>query len=118
MTDQPPIPVAPPPWKCHFSAYIGSFYVSPSSSLPRDLAYEPLEASSPQFVEGCVWKGGMVMVEFLRYSYTPVGTYDELIIAPGKFEVPGGHGSHTRITRIYVSQRDTTYNGIHGLKVN
>ncbi|KAI4287102.1 MAG: hypothetical protein L6R35_003639 [Caloplaca aegaea] len=37
--------------------------------------------------------------------------YDEMILLPGNFEVPGGHGSYTRITRIYVSQRDTTYNG-------
>ncbi|KAL8711245.1 MAG: hypothetical protein Q9220_004390 [cf. Caloplaca sp. 1 TL-2023] len=55
--------------------------------------------------------GGMVMIQLLRYSSTPVGPYDEMLVAPGNFDVPGGHGSHTRITRIYVSQRDTTFNG-------
>ena len=55
----------------------------------------------------------MVMIQLLRYTSTPVGPYDEMILLPGTFEVPGGHGSHTRITRIYVSQRDTMFNGMN-----
>lgn len=107
----PSIKVAPPPWTCHYEAYVAAFYVSAKSDLPRDLAYEPLEASSAKTSEAGVWKGGMVMIQLLRYSSTPVGPYDEMILLPGNFDVPAGHGSHTRITRIYVSQRDTTYNG-------
>ncbi|CAL8574726.1 hypothetical protein XPA_000679 [Xanthoria parietina] len=110
-TNLEPIKVAPPPWTCHYEAYVGAFYVSAKSGLPRDVAYEPLEASSAKTTEAGVWKGGMVMIQLLRYSSTPVGPYDEMILLPGNFEVPGGHGSHTRITRIYVSQRDTTFNG-------
>ncbi|KAL8673677.1 MAG: hypothetical protein Q9168_001892 [Polycauliona sp. 1 TL-2023] len=106
-----PIKVAPPPWTLRYEAYVGAFYVSAKSGLPRDIAYEPLEASSAVTTEAGVWKGGMVMVQLLRYSSTPVGPYDEMILSPGNFEVPGGHGSHPRITRIYVSQRDTTFNG-------
>lgn len=101
----------PPPWTCHYTAYIGTFYVSAKSGLPRDVAYEPLEASSAEFAEAGVWKGGLVMIQLLRYSSTPVGPYDEMILLPGNFDVPGGYGSYTRITRIYVSQRETTYNG-------
>ncbi|KAL8933691.1 MAG: hypothetical protein Q9216_006251 [Gyalolechia sp. 2 TL-2023] len=108
---QSPIKIAPPPWKCHYSAYIGSFYVSAKSGLPRDLAYEPLEASSSRFTEAGVWKGGLAMIQLLRYTSTPVGPYDEMILIPGNFDVPGGRGSYPRVTRIYVSQRDTTYNG-------
>lgn len=116
-TNPEPIKVAPPPWTCHYEAYVGAFYVSAKSGLPRDVAYEPLEASSAKTTEAGVWKGGMVMIQLLRYSSTPVGPYDEMILLPGNFEVPGGHGSHTRITRIYVSQRDTTFNGTHRLRV-
>ncbi|KAL8933792.1 MAG: hypothetical protein Q9211_005578 [Gyalolechia sp. 1 TL-2023] len=112
MADQQPsIKIAPPPWTCRYSAYIGSFYVSAKSGLPRDIAYEPLEASSATFTEAGVWKGGLAMIQLLRYTSTPVGPYDEMLFLPGKFDVPGGHGSYTRVTRIYVSQRDTTYNG-------
>lgn len=113
MADQSsPIKIAPPPWTCHYTAYVGSFYVSASSGLPRDLAYDPVEASSATFAEAGVWKGGLAMIQLLRYTSTPVGPYDEMILLPGSFDVPGGYGSHNRITRIYVSQRDTTYNGI------
>ncbi|KAI4096583.1 MAG: hypothetical protein LQ339_006950 [Xanthoria mediterranea] len=110
-TNPEPIKVVPPPWTCHYEAYVGAFYVSAKSGLPRDIAYESLEASSAKTTEAGVWKGGMVMIQLLRYSSTPVGPYDEMILLPGNFEVPAGHGSHTRITRIYVSQRDTMFNG-------
>lgn len=65
------------------------------------------------------------MVQIVRYSETPVGPYDELVIMPGDFEVPvlnvsgGGEGNggkkkvkkNTRITGIWVSQKDTCWNG-------
>lgn len=65
------------------------------------------------------------MVQIVRYTETPVGTYDELVIMPGDFEVPvlsggsGGEGEggkkkvkkNTRITGIWVSQKDTCWNG-------
>lgn len=111
-----PIKMVPPPWTCHYTGYVGSFYVSPSTGLPRDLAYDPHEASSDRFTEAGAWKGGLAMIQLLRYTSTPVGPYDEMILIPGNFNVPG-HGSYTRITRIYVSQRDTTYNGMIRLPV-
>lgn len=66
------------------------------------------------------------MVQLVRYTETPVGPYDELVIMPGDFEVPvlsggggGGEGKggkkkvkkNTRITGIWVSQKDTCWNG-------
>lgn len=67
------------------------------------------------------------MVQLVRYTETPVGPYDELVIMPGDFEVPvlsgggggGGEGErgkkkvkkNTRITGIWVSQKDTCWNG-------
>lgn len=50
-----------------------------------------------------------------RYHYTPTGTYDELLIVPGKFEVGEvGKGKEMlRVTRVYVSERGTLWNGRH-----
>lgn len=52
------------------------------------------------------------------HSNIPLGPYDELMLLPGPFTVPRHPTTppHTpasalRITRIYVSQRTTTYNG-------
>ena len=64
-------------------------------------------------------------MQIVRYSETPVGPYDELVIMPGEFEVPVLSGSgdgegvgrkkkvkkNTRITGIWVSQKDTCWNG-------
>lgn len=64
-------------------------------------------------------------VQIVRYSESPVGPYDELVIMPGDFEVPvlngGGSGEgsggkkkvkkNSRITGIWVSQKDTCWNG-------
>lgn len=66
------------------------------------------------------------MVQIVRYTETPVGTYDELVIMPGDFDVPVLSGSggerdggkkkkvkkNTRITGIWVSQKDTCWNGV------
>lgn len=54
------------------------------------------------------------MVQVIRYSETPVGPYDEMLMIPGKFEYPdekGGTRANLRITRIYVSQEKTCWNG-------
>ena len=50
------------------------------------------------------------MGQIIRYTDTPVGAYDEFALLPGYFDSPGG-GKNTRITAIYVSQKDTLYNG-------
>jgi len=56
----------------------------------------------------------------LRYTDTPVGPYDELMIAPAEHEyvVEEGKNGETkrrrrnqRITRIYVSKKESCYNG-------
>lgn len=61
------------------------------------------------------------MVQIVRYTETPVGPYDELVFLPGDFDVPVLNGSgeggkkevkkNTRITGIWVSQKDTCWNG-------
>ncbi|KAF2664943.1 hypothetical protein BT63DRAFT_80795 [Microthyrium microscopicum] len=47
----------------------------------------------------------------VRYADTPCGPYDEMMLIPGAFDVPSKNKKRLRITRIYVSQKDTMYNG-------
>lgn len=51
------------------------------------------------------------MLQIIRYTQTPVGPYDEMALLPGDFAMPRAKESNMRITRIYVSQKDTCYNG-------
>ncbi|KAL8389060.1 hypothetical protein RB595_008819 [Gaeumannomyces hyphopodioides] len=121
MSDEA-IKVAPPPWQLKGTIYSFAFWVSKKQAaegLPAHIAYSPLEAGStfaqPQNGRPL---GGLSMIQIIRYSETPVGPYDELILAPGFFEyaVDGKDGKretrkNARITRIYVSQKHTCWNG-------
>ena len=54
------------------------------------------------------------MAQIIRYSDTPVGSYDELAILPGYFNGVGAAGTQRkdlRITGIWVSQEATLVNG-------
>lgn len=103
-------PLAPAPWTTK-----GEMYWL-LTSLPKPLSpsiYNPLESRSTGD-----YKGGFAYIQIIRYTETPVGPYDELMILPGDFEVPeSAKGTELkgkkklRITRIYVSQKDTIYNG-------
>lgn len=118
------IPSAPPPWTTKSTTYILPFYHSPSKPLPSK-AYSPLSASHAPFSaepECGVFKGGLSLLQLLRYTETPVGPYDELAIMPGYFEYDKGKGKgeekkekkkgrNMRITAIWVSQRETCWNG-------
>lgn len=110
----------PGAWKCKLQVFVIAWY-SRSTDIPS-IAYSPLEAASPfASAESGRPVGGLYNIQIIRYSDTPVGPYDELLIAPGAFayDVGGGGGddderrteSHLRITRIYVSTRETCYNG-------
>ena len=112
-----PFPVHPPPWRCDAEAYWIPFKAD--KNLP-DFAYAPLEAASPTFSnpeDVGEFAGGLGMIQLLRYSSTPVGPYDEMVIIPGYFKPPNSKKNpslkkdHIRITRIYVNQKETTYNG-------
>jgi len=120
MTTQRPNPknlnikFASAPWTSQCETYWLLLWLS--NPLPAGI-YAPLEASAINEQHG-PFKGGLGMVQIVRYSDTPVGAYDELLIIPGNFEVLGGKEkgkgkakAKLRITRIYVGQRDTCYNG-------
>jgi len=118
MTMTPPsLPVAPPPWTCKSTTWVLPFYNSASSGLPLDIAYDSLEAGAPSFTsqkDAGSYKGGLCMAQIIRYSDTPVGTYDELALLPGYFNGVGPEGKKRkdlRVTGIWVSQEATLMNG-------
>ena len=111
-----PFRIAPPPWTCKCTAYVLPFFYSASSGLPTDLAYAPLEAATSSFssqAEAGSYKGGLCSLQIIRYTDTPVGSYDEMVLVPGEFGTPGQMDQNMRITMIYVSQKDTCYNGLY-----
>jgi len=112
LESNPPFVLAPPPWQTKCDIYwLPSYGRGP---LPAN-AYSPLEASSPTFADPAQsgdFKGGLGLVMIIRYSETPVGSYNEMIYMPGSFQVPReGAKPASRVTRIYVDQKETTYNG-------
>lgn len=111
------LPLAPPPWTCKATVYVLAFYHSSSSTLPLDIVYDPHELHEPSFSsekETGKYVGGLGFAQIVRYSETPAGTYDELVILPGFFSSVGPDGSKkkdSRITGIWVSQETTLMNG-------
>ncbi|KAI9842743.1 MAG: hypothetical protein M1837_006926 [Sclerophora amabilis] len=110
MTSAAAIESVPAPWTCKCDTYWLLF--GSQSPLPADV-YAPLEAQTSTFADpqkAGKFQGGLGSIQIVRYSSTPAGSYDELLLMPGAFEVPGTSGSFNRITRIYVSQKMTCYN--------
>lgn len=112
----------PAPWKCTAEVYAAYFFSSAKSKAAAEIdtmAYSPLEKeSSFASPEGSRFAGGVGSFMLVRYTDTPVGTYDELAIIPGAYtyQVQDKNGKWVekkspRVTRIYVSQKDTLYNG-------
>ncbi|KAL2063180.1 hypothetical protein VTL71DRAFT_6252 [Oculimacula yallundae] len=125
MADPKATPVvALAPWTLKGTIYTFLYYISPSAASElqdkKSLLYSPLEANS-SFSKGKLI-GGLASVQIIRYTESPVGPYDELILIPGKFEyevdVEDASGEvkkekkqNLRITKIFVSQETTCWNG-------
>ena len=140
---------AAPPWSCRCEMYWimlstggrpigfnGSASASSADSdpdtrtSPRDV-YAPLEASLWSELESGLGENvhGPAMLQVNRFSQTPVGAYDEMLVIPGFFSTPqanagkgkdGGKGegkSHMRVTRAYVSGKATCWNGRRGFGI-
>ncbi|TCD60368.1 hypothetical protein EIP91_010259 [Steccherinum ochraceum] len=107
-----PFPEAEAPWHCKGEAFW--FFGHNSASMQLSAAhYGDLERES-SFSDPAVsgkFQGGLCSAMFVRYTESPVGPYDELIWVPGKFDVPVGGPVASRITRIYVSTKESIYNG-------
>ncbi|KAG4436734.1 hypothetical protein IFR05_007788 [Cadophora sp. M221] len=123
VSKTPPV-VTLAPWTLKGTIYSFMFYVSSSSAQTlqddKSLLYSPLEASS-SFSSGKL-VGGLASVQIIRYTESPVGPYDELVLVPGKFEyevdakdkdgnVKREVKKNLRVTKIYVSQVATCWNG-------
>ena len=88
----------------------------PSKQLLPAFAYSPLE-SQGVFSSSSKFCGGLGSVQVIRYTESPVGPYDEMLLVPGNFEYEANEGGkvarkrNLRVSRIYVSQKLTCYNG-------
>lgn len=110
---QPPLASrtpAPAPWTTHCEYFW--LLTWPSSPLAKG-TYDSLESSHlANDLNHPI--SGPGMIQIVRYTNTPVGPYDELVYLPGLFTTPGGSRKgkkHFRVTRIYVSQRETCHDG-------
>jgi hypothetical protein len=115
---------APGPWTLKGTIYMFMMYISSKDaqvlSEMKPFLYSPLEAGS-SYSEGKLI-GGMAMVQVIRYTESPVGPYDELVMVPGNYEYQrdkkdkdGNTKVETkknlRISRIYVSTKESCWNG-------
>ncbi len=55
------------------------------------------------------FRGGLGGMMLIRYTDSPVGPYDELILIPGYYQF--GDSTYYRISQIYVSSIDSVING-------
>ena len=117
--DPSPIPSVPPPWTLKGTVYTFMLYVPTKqiSTIPHSFLSSPLEKDSLLLKAG-EYLGGLASVQIIRYTETPVGPYDELLLVPGKFsyEKENKKGikekkENLRITKIFVSQKYTCFNG-------
>ena len=112
---------APPPWSPRVKHYVFFTSVKPGNSQDPVLqglppgSYNPSETLHPSalaLVNGSPqWKGGLASVILAHYEDSPVGPYDELIVAFKGFSNPYQKGTNWRITNIYVSSRQSIWNG-------
>lgn len=116
MADKPIIPVAAP-WKLKGTIYTVTFWTK-AGELPI-FAHSPLEAGS-SFADPKTsgqHRGGTSQLQIIRYTESPVGPYDEMIILPGFFDYQVEENGevktkrNARVTRVYVSQKYTCWNG-------
>ncbi|KAF2820542.1 hypothetical protein CC86DRAFT_374237 [Ophiobolus disseminans] len=108
-----PVQRAKGPWAMKAESYMLFMRLK---ELPKGV-YDPLQEEWSDEENG-KFQGGLGAVMVVRYLDTPVGPYDELILVPGNFAVPQPASGlpkipkrALRISRIYVSQRTTVYNG-------
>jgi hypothetical protein len=105
-----PYTLAPAPWELKASVAYVVPMIGLTPGVPQK-AFAPLERNSSYATSGQLLAGtGLMMI--IRYTDSPVGPYDEFIILPGLYNNPeDGLVPRFRISRIYVSQKYTAWNG-------
>ncbi|KAN0130720.1 hypothetical protein V8E53_011395, partial [Lactarius tabidus] len=112
---------APPPWSLKTKHYVFFTSVKPGNredpvlqGLPPG-SYNPSETLHPAalaLLDGSPqWKGGLACVILAYHEDSPVGPYDELLVAFNGFSNPYQKGTDWRITNIFVSTRESIWNG-------
>lgn len=138
MSSKVPFSELPAPWTCRGECFWFPTYVhAKRGTYPSPAAFGELEQGTA-FADPTVagdYEGGLASVIVFRYTDTPagecsrgardvlfresnrslvrIGPYDELLWIPGNFAVPPGGPAALRITRIYVSTKESVYNGKH-----
>lgn len=106
-----PITHVEAPWTIYGTGY--AIPLLPIVGALPNKTYSPLERSDARTTAG-LYTGVVGALQIIRYSDTPVGPYDEFVLIPGEFTYTGPLGlleSNLRVSRMYVSQKYTTYNG-------
>lgn len=99
---------APAPWKLKGTSWIFVLPgLSKDASFPAGFA-APHEAEA--LAEGGEFVGGFGSVQLVSYTESPVGPYDELVYTPGRWKYMNNDPA-LRVTRIYVSVKESTENG-------
>jgi len=116
--DSSNVPHAPAPWTLKGEAWwfliSNAFSPLPAGELSSPGWFDPLhEYSRSLATANGAFDGGSGMIQLLRYTESPVGPYEELLLIPGAFKSPSGvqPKSAARITRIYVSTLASVVNG-------
>ncbi|KAF5389620.1 hypothetical protein D9757_004131 [Collybiopsis confluens] len=117
LKDDNGIIVAPAPWKLKCRTWM--LLTSPLSSNKQGGALFPAGWAAPfqyEALQKGQFLGGPGMVMLVQYAETPVGPYDELMWIAGKFSMAELASEKkkingNRITRIYVSTKESTANG-------
>ncbi|KAI0657992.1 hypothetical protein C8Q70DRAFT_253278 [Cubamyces menziesii] len=108
-----PLP-KPAPWTVQAWWFVTSLGHRPDAGETLPISYFPSQETHlyKHSTEKDAFRGGRGSVTLIRYTDTPIGSYDELSIAPGEFTNPFGQQSH-RVTRAYVSSLEAVVNGRH-----
>ncbi|MBW4438115.1 MAG: acetoacetate decarboxylase family protein [Pleurocapsa minor GSE-CHR-MK-17-07R] len=102
----PDLEIAGPPWPIRGDGWIVFFKFDRSR---RHGDYAATHGMRPY------WRGGIGGLVWMKYRDTPVGPYDELMLVPGRIEVPKargrGRGKYWSISRIWVSSWESVVSG-------
>ncbi|TFK38138.1 hypothetical protein BDQ12DRAFT_723499 [Crucibulum laeve] len=102
------IQAAPAPWKLSGRSWM--FVLSPLAKNASFPAGFSASHDAEVMTAGGEFTAGMGLIQVISYTESPVGPYDELLYIPGMWKYADGKTGY-RITRIYVSTKESTKNG-------
>ncbi|KAI0350701.1 hypothetical protein OH77DRAFT_1430707 [Trametes cingulata] len=104
----------PAPWAVKAEAwwFVTSLGHKPEVGETLPISYFPSQEKHlyQASTEEEAFRGGRGSITLIRYTESPIGSFDELAIAPGEFTNPYEQQSH-RVTRAYVSSLRAVVSG-------